>query len=90
MKKNLLERVGLTLSFIGLGFVFQPFNSQLLYYGFILIGIGGFTYVYSTYLPSNPGGNVGLRTMLRWLATLVSVIVFFVMLSIYLVPLLVV
>jgi hypothetical protein len=90
MKKNLLERVGLALSFIGLGLVFQPFSSELLYYGFILIGIGGFTYVYSTYLPNNPSGEVGLRTMVRWLVTLVGVVVFFVMLSIYLVPLLVV
>ncbi|GBC70524.1 hypothetical protein HRbin02_00292 [Candidatus Calditenuaceae archaeon HR02] len=90
MKKNLLEKVGLTLSFIGLALVFQPFSSQLLYYGFILLGVGGFTYVYSTYLPNNPGGDVGPKTMIRWLVTLVGVVVFFVMLSIYLVPLLVV
>ncbi|MEM0381240.1 MAG: hypothetical protein QW059_02180 [Nitrososphaerota archaeon] len=85
-----LERVGLALSFIGLGLVFQPLTSELLYYGFILIGIGGFTYTYSTYLPNKPGGNIGLKTLARWLATLVGVVVFFVLLSIYLVPFLVV
>lgn len=85
-----LERIGLGMSFIGLGLVFQPFTSHLLYYGFILIGVGGFIYVYTTYLPNKPGGSIGLKTMIRWLFTLVGVVVFFVLLSIYLVPLLVV
>ncbi|MEM0445408.1 MAG: hypothetical protein QXO86_00865 [Nitrososphaerota archaeon] len=85
-----LERIGLALSFMGLGLVFQPLSSDLLYYGFILIGVGGFIYVYSTYLPNKPGGNIAFKTLVRWFVTLVGVVVFFVLLSIYLVPFLVV
>jgi hypothetical protein len=86
---SLLERVGLGLAFIGIFLVFQPFTHQLPYYGFILVGVGGFIYVYSTYLPRNPGKRLKLTTALRWLATLVGVVVFFVLLSINLVPILV-
>ncbi len=86
---GLLERIGLGVAFVGLFLVFQPFTHELLYYGFILVGVGGFTYVYSTYLPRNPGGRLKLTTALRWLVTLVGVVVFFVLLSINLVPMLV-
>lgn len=88
--RALLENLGLGLSFIGLALVFQPFTSDLMYYGFILVGIGGFTYVYSTYLPNRPGGGVSVKTAVKWLITLVGVVVFFVALSIYLAPMLVV
>ncbi len=82
----LLERVGLGLAFIGLFMVFQPFTHELMYYGFMMVGVGGFIYVYSTYLPRNPSGRLRPTTALRWLVTLVGVVVFFVLLSINLVP----
>lgn len=90
MNKAWIERAGLVLSFIGLALIFQPFDHRLLYYGFIIVGLGGFTYVYSTYLSTNPGGHVKLSTMVKWLFLLVGVVVFFVILSINLVPVLVV
>jgi hypothetical protein len=52
----------------------------------MMVGVGGFIYVYSTYLPRNPSGRLRPTTALRWLVTLVGVVVFFVLLSINLVP----
>ncbi|MEM0349351.1 MAG: hypothetical protein QXE96_00165 [Candidatus Caldarchaeum sp.] len=84
--KNIIEKIGLVLCFAGLALLFQPFMDGLLLYGFIIIGIGGFMYVYTTYIPDQANG----KTMVKWLVTLVGTVVFFVALSIYLVPILVV
>ncbi|BAJ50507.1 hypothetical protein CSUB_C0648 [Candidatus Caldarchaeum subterraneum] len=84
--KNIIERIGLALSFAGLALLFQPFMDKLLLYGFIIMSIGGFMYVYTTYIPDEANG----KTMAKWLVVLVGTVVFFVALSIYLVPILVV
>ncbi|MEM0337446.1 MAG: hypothetical protein QXF89_01785 [Candidatus Caldarchaeum sp.] len=84
--KNVIEKIGLALCFAGLALLFQPFTDRLLLYGFIIIGIGGFMYVYTTYIPDEADG----KTMVKWFVTLVGTVVFFVVLSIYLVPILVV
>jgi len=88
-KKLLFERVGLFLSFVGLGLIFQPFYHELLYYGFIVLGIGGFIYVYSTYLSIDKEGDASTKTLVKWFFILVGTVVFFVILSINLAPLLV-
>lgn len=85
---DIVEKVALILAFVGLVLIFQPFTAQLLFYGFILVGVGGFIYVYTTYLPRNPG-RINLKTIIRWIVTLVGVVVVFVVLSINLAPLLV-
>jgi hypothetical protein len=86
---EIVERVALILAFIGVLLIFQPFTHQLLLYGFLLVGIGGFIYVYTTYLPRNPISRISVKTIVRWIITLVGVVVFFVVLSINLAPLLV-
>jgi hypothetical protein len=55
----------------------------------LLVGLGGFIYVYTTYLPRNPNSRITVKTIVRWIITLVGVVVFFVVLSINLAPLLV-
>jgi hypothetical protein len=86
---EIVERVALILAFIGVLLIFQPFTHQLLLYGFLLVGLGGFIYVYTTYLPRNPKSRITVKTIVRWIITLVGVVVFFVVLSINLAPLLV-
>jgi hypothetical protein len=86
---EIVERVALILAFIGVLLIFQPFTHQLLLYGFLLVGLGGFIYVYTTYLPRNPISRISVKTIVRWIITLVGVVVFFVVLSINLAPLLV-
>jgi hypothetical protein len=86
---EIVERVALILAFIGVLLIFQPFTHQLLLYGFLLVGLGGFIYVYTTYLPRNPISRITVKTIVRWIITLVGVVVFFVVLSINLAPLLV-
>jgi len=86
---EIVERVALILAFVGVLLIFQPFTHQLLLYGFLLVGLGGFIYVYTTYLPRNPNSRITVNTIVRWIITLVGVVVFFVVLSINLAPLLV-
>jgi len=86
---EIVERVALILAFVGVLLIFQPFTHQLLLYGFLLVGLGGFIYVYTTYLPRNPISRITVKTIVRWIITLVGVVVFFVVLSINLAPLLV-
>jgi hypothetical protein len=86
---EIVERVALILAFVGVLLIFQPFTHQLLLYGFLLVGLGGFIYVYTTYLPRNPNSRITVKTIVRWIITLVGVVVFFVVLSINLAPLLV-
>lgn len=86
---DIVEKIALILAFVGLVLIFQPFTEQLLFYGFVLVGVGGFIYVYTTYLPRNPYDRINLKTIIRWIVTLVGVVLFFVILSINLAPLLV-
>lgn len=88
-KIRLVERLGITLSFLGIALVFQPFDYSLFFYGFLMLGIGGFLYVYSMYLPVYQHGDTTLLAMVKWVTVLVGTVVSFVLLSIYITPVLV-
>lgn len=83
--KNILERMGIILSLIGLFCMLQPFSMTLYQYGFQLLCIGGILYIILGYIPA---GSSTKRIALI-VAAVLAVLFGFLILGIILTPILV-
>lgn len=87
LKVSKIEKIGIALGLIGLVMMFQPFEKTLFTYGFYLMGIGAFIFSLSGYLPvRNSRGETTLKDLVKWFIILAGVIIFFVVLTTYVIP----
>lgn len=83
--KNMLERMGIVLSLIGLFCMLQPFSMTLYQYGFQLLCIGGILYIILGYIPTGSS----IKKIVLIVAGVLTVLFGFLILGIILVPTLV-
>ncbi|HDD40060.1 MAG: hypothetical protein DRN68_01915 [Thaumarchaeota archaeon] len=87
IKIGKIEKIGLILSILGLILVFQPFSPSLYTYGYYILCLGAVIFTLSGYLPRRTeSGETYLKDLLKWILIIAFTIIFFVGISIVLVP----
>ncbi len=83
--RMLIEHTSVTLCIISIAFMSQPFSVFLYTWGFVLLLIGGLTYIYTSFFPPPPD-EIPTKNALKLMAKMAGILIIVFGLGIILAP----
>jgi len=83
--RMLIENISITLCIISIVFMSQPFVVALYTWGFVLLLIGGLTYIYTSFFPPPPD-DIPMKNALKLMAKMAAILVIVFGMGIVLAP----